>query len=254
MKKHNPSGSRTLMTMQKILCCIPIWHCRLSRIKKYSEALVYYAKARELTPNDPGLLINIGNVYAALDNPAEAFSAYAGALHSPLREKAAYDIFTLAQKKSDTVRAHEMLTLLATEFKTAVLTKRALADAGIRAGDTLKARQLYESIPDTAKDTEDWFALARIYIGYSEFGKAQVCIKHLPDEPQWQRAAIELAARKAYNDKNYSQAFRLFSGLNDTSFAMQYNLALIAFAAHNYIDVFAAVRQLAVTYEQFKSH
>jgi len=211
--------------------------------QKYAEALDYYTKARTLTPDNPGLLINIGNVQAALGNAGEAFNDYAAALRSPLREKAAYDIFVLAQKKADTVRSQEMLVLLTKEFPLSVLSLRAQADANLRTGDTLKAQKLYEAI--AVKDTNDWFALARIYINYSEYTKAEACISHLPDDPTWQKAAVELAARKAYDNKDYTQAFYLFSSLNDTSAAMQYNLAVIAFDAHDYTTVLLLCDSLA---------
>ena len=204
---------------------------------RYDEALDHYNKAHALTPDDNAVMINIGNVYEATNRNTEALHAYNLALNSKKKDLAAYDVFLLSNKTNNDAGAAEMLRILVQEFPSSPYTKRAQSETSLKAGDTAKGLKIVESIGE--KDPADWYTMARIYASASDFKKADQCLSMLPEEPEWKKARTEIAVKKAFAANDFNMAYSLMANLHDTSFSVQYNMALAAFQAKKYSEAIA---------------
>jgi tetratricopeptide (TPR) repeat protein len=217
----------------------------LERDKRYAEALDYYKKAARLTPENKEVQINIGNAYTGLERYTDAISAYSRALESPKRNLAAYNILLAAVKKKDKARAGEMLSLLQKEFSSSPYTKRAVAEMSLWNGDTAKAQQVLESLGE--KEEADWLALARIYAGRGMVQKANECLAKVPDDDTWKSAVAAVNAQIAFVQGDYQKAMKLMRDGGDTTFAAQYNLALIAYQAKQFGPALDMAQRLSRT-------
>jgi superkiller protein 3 len=214
----------------------------LEKEGEYEEALEKYDRALRLNPEAHGVRINIGNVYLAMGRHGKALDAYEGALQSPKREVAAYNAFIAAQRKGDRQRAEKMTELLRREFAGALNTRRAAGEMALWKGDTTRALELLNALDE--KNANDWYALARIHVARGREREADRAIGHLPDDPQWNRARKELRAQKAYFAGRYAQAYEMWDALKDTSFSVQYNMALAALKAKRYGEAMQMGRRL----------
>jgi tetratricopeptide (TPR) repeat protein len=214
----------------------------LEKENGFEDALGYYQKAHLLKPDDNGLQINIGNAYSGMDKNYEAMKAYSLALNSPKRDLAAYDIFLLAQKTKNTEKVQEMFLILEREFPSSPQTLRAKADMLLDNKDTSAALAKLEALPD--KDPADWLALARTYAMKRNFAKANQCLDKVPSDPIWQKEKESSRAQMDFMAGNFAAAQNRWKSLGDTSFAIQYDMALAAFFAKNYGDAYALAEKI----------
>ncbi len=198
---------------------------------EYGKALESYKKAQMLN-DDKSLYINIGNAYAAAGRASDARHAYAMALHSSKRERAAYNSFILAQREKDRALAKKMYAILDQEFPASINTSRAAGELALWEGDTASGLAALEALPE--KNEHDWQALARVYIARKQFDKARRALDALPDAPAWQAAKKKLRARFAFSNGEYKRAYALWKETDDTSFTTRYNMALAAYESKQY--------------------
>ena len=210
---------------------------------RYEEALEHYKKAAMLKGNDKELQINIGNAYAGMEKHTDAMNAYNQALSSGKRDLAAYNIFLVARKKKDREKAESMSRLLKQEFATSLYTKRVQAEMALWNGDTTKAVQILEGLPE--KDAADWLSLGGIYAARGNSEKTKTCLDKLPDEAYWKKAAHSVRAQLAFQKGDYDQALRMLKESGDTSFAAKYNIALAAYNAGQHQEALRIVERIS---------
>ncbi len=204
----------------------------LEKEGKYTRAIEKYQQALSLSKGNPEVYINIGNVYEQMKKPRKALGAFEKALSSDKREIAAYNVFTMAKRSNEKRKAGKMFSLLKKEFSSSLYTKRVSGEMFLWEGDTSSALKVFESLPQ--KNSEDWYALASIYISQGKSNRAQTALEKLPDTPHWRKAKGVLKAQISFNNGDYQQALALWKEQNDTSFEGQYNMALTAFNAQQY--------------------
>jgi len=214
----------------------------LEKENRFDDALGYYQKAHLLKPDDNGLQVNMGNAYSGMDKNYEAMKAYSIALNSPKRDLAAYDIFLLSQKTRNMEKTQEMVSLLEREFPSSPHTMRAKADLLLDNKDTSAALAKLEALPE--KDPADWLALARLYAMKRNFAKANQCFDKVPSDPIWQKEKEGVKAQMDFMSGNFAAALNRWKSLGDTSFAIQYDMALAAFFAKNYTDAYAIAEKI----------
>jgi superkiller protein 3 len=214
----------------------------MEKENRYEDALGYYQKAHLLKPDDNGLQINIGNAYSGMEKNYDAMKAYSIALNSPKRDLAAFDMFLLNQKTKNTDKAQEMLGILEHEFPSSSYTRRAQADMLLIKKDTTAALAKLEALTD--KDPGDWLALARVNAMKKNFTRASQCLDKVPSDPVWEKEKAGVRAQMDFLSGNYAGALSRWKSLGDTSFAMQYNMALAAYSAKNYGDAFAIAEKI----------
>ncbi|MBN1758140.1 MAG: tetratricopeptide repeat protein [Chitinispirillaceae bacterium] len=215
----------------------------LERDKRYAEALDYYKKAAQLAPENKEVQINIGNAYSGMGRYTDAISAYSRALDTPKRNLAAYNILIVAVKKKDKDRAGRMLGILEKEFSSSPFTKRAIAEMALWNGDTTKAQKTLETLSD--KEEADWLALARIYAGRRMVKKAVTCLQKVPDNDSWKSEIAGVRAQIAFAEGHFDRAMKLMRDGGDTTFAAQYNLALIAYQARQFGPALEMAKRLS---------
>jgi tetratricopeptide (TPR) repeat protein len=209
----------------------------LEKEGRYDEALTHYNMAYSLKPDDNAVMINIGNVYEEMNRNTDALNAYKSALNSSRKELAAYNIFLLSEKTYSESGAEEMLNILLKEFPASAYTKRAQSESYLKAGDTARALDVIESIPD--KDPVDWVTMAKIYAVKSDFKKADRYAAMLPKEPEWDKARTDILIKKAFSSNDFNLAYSLLKDFHDTGFSVQYNIALAAFNAKKFVETVA---------------
>ncbi len=198
----------------------------------YQKALEKYEKALSLDPKNLSIHINVGNVYESKGELNRALKSYERALGSPKRNVALYNAFNVAIRDKKYRKAEKFHILLQKEFSQSINTKRASGEMLLIKGDTLAAEKSFESL--SQKNHNDWFALATIYVHYGKHNLAKRAIVHIPDTPVWEKIKKRLTAKQAFAEKEYDQAYSLYSTLKDTSFSGLYNQALAAFNAQHY--------------------
>lgn len=208
----------------------------------YSEALSYYQRAAMLKKGDNELQINIGNAYVGMDKYVDAINAYTMALSSPKRELAAYNIFIAAQKKKDRERADKYATILNQEFPASVYTKRVKAEMSLWKGDTAAAVTIFENI--TEKDPADYLSLAAVYAAKGNSEKTHQYLKMVPSDEQWKRAINEIEAQLEFKNGDFNGALSQLKSVGDTSFASQYNIALLSYNAGRYGEALQITEKL----------
>ncbi|MBD3346087.1 MAG: tetratricopeptide repeat protein [Chitinivibrionales bacterium] len=209
----------------------------------YSRALEYYQKAHRLQKENTSLLINIGNAYAGLGRSNEAFDAYRRALNSDKRELAAFNTFNLARKLNNRSKAQKMVDLLKKEFPRAENTLRAEGEAALWDGDTTAALKALTSLKDLNPD--DHLSLALIYSSGGIEKKASYHLGKVPDKGGYNKKKKAVQARLAFISGNYERAIALWKELQDTSFGIQYNMAVAALETKDYQNALAAAVELA---------
>ncbi|MFW6221627.1 MAG: tetratricopeptide repeat protein [Fibrobacterota bacterium] len=198
----------------------------------YADALEKFKKALILDPDNKAIHLNIGNMFLALNRTTDALHEYSLALQTEKRRGAAYNSFIASQRAANRKKAREMLDILEDEFGSSLAAKRAKGEWSLWQGDTLTALKTFEQISD--KNENDWYALGRIYATQGNAGQARRAILNLPESPAWNRVRKEIEARISFSEKNYDQAYQRWKELADTSFYLQYNLALSAYHAGRY--------------------
>ena len=200
---------------------------------KFTDALAYYKRVKELTPGDNAVLLNIGNAFIGLNNTIEAFKNYETALTSPkYRELAAYNIFILAQKLNNKEKATPMAALLKKEFTQSIYTRRVDAEMSFWNGDTSHALIQFNALPE--KDAYDYLSLTRIYIGKKNSQKVNEYLELLPQDSVWKKVRVNCLAQLAFSQGNFELALSRWQSIADTSFTVRYNMALAAFESKNY--------------------
>jgi tetratricopeptide (TPR) repeat protein len=208
----------------------------------YNKALENYSKAAALSPADKAIQINIGNAYAGMSQYTDAMHAYNQALTSPKRELAAYNIFLTSQKMNNRSKAEEALAILAREFSGSECTRRAQADMSLVKGDTAQAMKLIESISD--KDPSDYLTLAKISGARKNFQAADKYLEKVPSEPAWASAKKDMQAQIIFLKGDCAKAIAVWTDLNDTSFAAEYNLAMASFTCKQYDRVLSIAQSI----------
>ena len=209
---------------------------------KYSEALEYYKKAAMLK-SDKELQINVGNAYMGLEKYTEAFEAYGQALTTAKRDLAAYNIFLVARKKKERDRADKMLGILAQEYASSPLTKRASAEMCLWNADTSKAVLILENLND--KDESDWLTLSMLYALRGNKQKALSNLDKVPNIAPFQKAIDNVKAQIAFSEGDYDQALKIIKSSGDTSFVTRYNMAISAYNAGKFGDALQLSERLA---------
>jgi len=215
----------------------------LERDKRYDEALSHYKKAAILNKGDKELQINIGNAYLGLARYTEAIDAYTQALSTPKRNLAAYNLFIASVKKKDKDRAEKTLAILQQEFSGSAYEKRSASEMALWNGDTTKARKILESLSE--KEDADWLSLARIYAGTQSQQKARDCIAKVASSEGLQQEIASVEAMIAFGSGDYDKAMRLMRNAGDTTFAAQYNIAVTAYHAKQYMGALDIARGLS---------
>lgn len=215
----------------------------LERDKRYDEALTHYKKAAMLNKGDNELQINIGNAYLGLERYTEAIDAYAQAFSTPKRNLALYNTFLASVKKRDKDRAEKTLAVLQKEFSGSAYEKRCASEMALWHGDTAKAQKILEVLSD--KEDADWLSLARIYAGTKSPQKARECIAKVASNGAYKAEVAAVEAMIAFNSGDYDKAMSLMREAGDTSFAAQYNIAVTAYHAKQYMRVLEIARRLS---------
>ncbi len=215
----------------------------LERDKRYEEALSYYMKAEQLSGNDKEIHINIGNVYSALGRYTDAINAYRQALGSKKRILAAYNLFLAAIRKKDRERAEEMISLMEREAGDSPYTKRSKAEMALFRGDTSGAQRMLESLAE--KEDADWLVLGRINAARGAVQKARDCLSKVSDTSSLKTDIASVEAMIAFAEGNFSEAMRIFRESGDTAFSTQYNIALTAYHAKNFVTALEIARSLS---------
>jgi len=204
----------------------------LEKEGKHSEAIETYEKALSLSKGDKSVYVNIGNVYKNRKEPGKAMDAFEQALDSKKRGEAAYNLFITAKDCNEKKKAEQAYKVLNQEFPESVHTRRARGELFLWKGDTTAALTLFEALPQKSHD--DWFTLANIYIALGKSQSAEDALARLPQTGEWNRAGKMLKARIAYEEGRYKEALAIWKEQTDTSFSVQYNIALTAFKAGEY--------------------
>jgi tetratricopeptide (TPR) repeat protein len=210
---------------------------------RYTEALDKYQKALLLKPTEKELYINIGNAYTDLRRYREAADSYDMALESSKRELAAFNLLLVARRTADRPRADKMYRILTSEFSTSDFTRRAEAEIALWDSDTTKALGILEKL--AVKDESDWYTLASIYVGRGLAEKAHAAINHIPESPAWKPHRQQALAVLAFHEGRFEEAIGLWKGLQDTSFAVQYNIALAAYQLQRYAQTLQTGERLS---------
>ncbi len=190
----------------------------------YEQALANYEKAAMLRPEDKAIQINIGNAYSALSKDMNAKTAYSLALDSPKRDIAAYNSFLLGHRTGDKEHSKRMLRILSEEFPTSIYTSRARGETAAIEGDTAQAIQILENLPE--RNEHDLYTLAELYLGLGNTAKAGNALRELPETPEWEKKKARLNAAVAFKNGEYGEAYRVWKAMDDTAFAVRYNMAL----------------------------
>jgi tetratricopeptide (TPR) repeat protein len=208
----------------------------------FSEALSYYQRAVMLKKGDNELQINIGNAYAGMNKYVDAINAYTLALSSPKRELASYNLFVVSRKKKDKERAEKSAGILKQEFPMSVYTKRVNAEMSLWKGDTVAALTILESIAE--KDPGDYLSLAAVSAARGNADKTRQYLQMIPTDEQWQREINEIEAQLAFKSGNFDGAISKLKSVGDTSFASQYNIALLSYNAGRFGEALQIAEKL----------
>jgi len=208
----------------------------------YEEAIADYKKAATIAKNDPSLRISMGNCYAALDNTSEALACYKQALDSPQKDIAAYDMFLMRARAGDNV-ADDALRILRRDCPSSPYTKRAMAEIALRSGDTSRAMDLLNGLPD--KEPMDWLTVGRIYAEKGEARQAEECLARVPAGAEWKRDLASVDMILAFRRGDYREVVRSDLASGDTSFTARYNLALAYYQLEKWSDALNLADTLA---------
>jgi tetratricopeptide (TPR) repeat protein len=209
---------------------------------KYSDALSYYQRAVMLKKGDNELQINIGNAYAGMEKYVDAINAYTLALSSSKRELAAYNIFIASRKKKDKERAEKSLAILQQEYPSSVFTQRVNAEMSLWKGDTATAIVLFDKISD--KDPADYLSLAAVFAARGNSEKTKSYLQSVPPDNQWKNEVKQIEAQLAFKNGKYDDALSQLKSISDTSFAAQYNIALLSYNAGRYGEALQIAERL----------
>ncbi|MCL2218734.1 MAG: tetratricopeptide repeat protein [Chitinispirillia bacterium] len=212
---------------------------------QFDKALESYRKALSLAPSDRAIHINIGNAYQGMNRIPEAFDAFTRGLESDKRDLAAYNIFLLARKRNDNDRARRMADLLKKEFPLSAYNQRVSAEMELVKGDTAKALAAYEAIKE--KDTDDWYALARIYAARGRKAETDAALARMPGDGQWGRLKNVVRAELAFTTRDFAGAYRAYRAAAAESGPDQevnvYNMILAAYNAGMHFEAIDASKE-----------
>jgi tetratricopeptide (TPR) repeat protein len=209
---------------------------------KYNEALSYYQRAVMLKKGDNELQINIGNAYAGMEKYADAMNAYSIALTTSKRDVAAYNLFIVSRKKKDKERAEKFADILQLEYPSSVYTQRVKAELSLWKGDTANAITLFEKIND--KDPADYLSMATIFAALGNTEKTRSSLQMVPSDEHWKREVSQIEAQLAFKKGNFDAALSQLKSIGDTSFASQYNIALLSYNAGRFGEALQSAERL----------
>ena len=176
----------------------------------------------------------MGNCYAALGRTVDALACYRQALYSSKGDIAAYDMFLIHARKSETDQAGDALQILRRDCPGSSYTKRAMAETALRNGDTAGALTLLNALPE--KEPMDWLTMGRIHADKGEAQKAEECLTRVPAETEWNRDLASVKMVLAFRRGDYPEVVRSVLDAGDTSFAARYNLALAYYQLERWTD------------------
>lgn len=214
----------------------------LEKEGKYGKAIETYQKALSVSKGDQSVFVNIGNIYKKRNEPNKAMKAFEQALDSKKRCEAAYNLFITAKDLNERSKARQAYTLLINEFPESIYTRRSKGEMFLWKGDTTAALAQFEAL--SQKNYEDWFTLANIYVTLCNSSSAEDALAKLPRTEEWNEARKMLKARIAFAEGRYKEALAIWKERSDTSFSVQYNIALTAFKAEEYQTAMQIGREL----------
>jgi tetratricopeptide (TPR) repeat protein len=144
-----------------------------ANLKKYDEAETYFLKIQELAPSDLVSLFNLGCSFLQKGNISKAKETFISVL----------------EKAPEHYNAMRNMAHIYIEFEK----------------NTLKAKELYEKIPENKRDFNDYYNLGNVYKNLFENRKAEefykIALKLNPDHPSvhWNLALALLQNGDIYN-------------------------------------------------------
>lgn len=199
---------------------------------QFQEAIDYYNKALKLPNAESDIFINQAVAYESLKKYSNAEKCYKKAFSTASDKKAKYNLALLYILQNEIEKAEKISNLLNKEYPKSIEGKRVLGEILLLKEDYKVAEEVFNGLE--YKTSEDYSALARIYMKMGKESRMNGALEHLPEDKKWNKLRKQLRSEIAFTSGNYRDAYQNLkkNGLN--SFEDRYNFALLAFKSEDF--------------------